>query len=287
MFLAGKSYESNNKAVLVYDKNLNNSETPKRLRFSNDYLESVNGTGLEDLNIIGSGAFTESQLDRITNGKASVIIVDLREESHGYINGEPVCWYEGKNTANEGRNSVDIVSSEYAALSEISLGSNIPIAYIAGKSNGTVDNYDWHYPFTQTIMTEQELVESKGFEYQRFFVTNHQHPSDREVERFLVFVTTIPNDSWIYFHCRAGSGRTTTFMVMYDIIRNGSDVSLEDIISRHVALGGKALFDFPEGSGYKHESALKRKQFLENFYSYVTSGAMSEFSWSQWNKKNT
>lgn len=278
-----KSSEPKSGVVLVYDKNPDSSETPKRLRFSTDPLKSVNTTGLKELNIIGSGAFTEGQLDSITKGKGSVIIVDLREESHGFINGDPVCWYEGRNTANEGKSADDIVFCESSALSAINLGSNIPIAYIADKSNGIVENYVWHYPIPQSIMTEQELIESKGYGYQRFFVTNHQHPSDSEVERFLSFVATIREDNWLYFHCRAGAGRTTTFMVMYDIIHNGSDVSLEEIIARHVALGGKHLFNFPEDSGYKNENALKRKEFLENFYSYVSSGAISECSWSQWN----
>ncbi len=281
----GQSSEPNSNVVLIYDKNPNNSALPKRLRFCTDPIEGLNNTGLKDLNMIGSGAFTESQLDSITKGKTSFIIVDLREESHCYINGEPVCWYEGRNTANEGKTPDTILVSENAALSAINLGSNIPIAYIADKSNGIVEKYDWHYPVTETVMSEQELVESKGYGYQRFFVTNHQHPSDSEIERFLAFVSTTPIDSWLYFHCRAGAGRTTTFMVMYDIIRTGSDVPLKDIISRHAALGGKRLFDFPEGSGYKYENALKRKIFLENFYSYVTSGAISEVCWSQWNQQ--
>ncbi len=284
-FQIGTSSEPNKKVVLVYDKNLSNTETPKRLRFSTDPVEGINSTGLEGLNIIGSGAFTESQLDSITKGKASVIIVDLREESHIFINGDPVCWYQGRNTANEGKTTDDIVLNESTALSSINLGSNIPIAYIADKSNGIVNNYEWHYPVTQTVMNEKELIESKGYGYQRFFVTNHLHPSDSEVERFLTFVATIPFDSWLYFHCRAGAGRTTTFMVMYDIIRTGSDIPLEDIVTRHAALGGKRLFDFPEGSGYKHENALNRKIFLENFYTYVSSGAISELSWSQWNQQ--
>ncbi|MEM1283115.1 MAG: hypothetical protein AAGG81_06130 [Chlamydiota bacterium] len=280
-----KPFEQVKEVILVYDNNPKNNKFPKRLRFSTDQVEGINQIGLKDLNMIGSGAFNESQLEKITKGKASVIVVDLREESHGYINGEPICWYEGRNTANEGKATGDIIISEYAALSAILPGFNVPIAYIANKKNGIVENYDWHYPLTQTVMNEQQLIESQGHEYQRFFVTNHQHPSDNEVDRFLTFADTVPYDSWLYFHCRAGAGRTTTFMVMYDIIRTGSDVPLEDIIERHAALGGKSLFDFPEGRGYKYESAVERKKFLENFYSYVTSGAISEISWTEWNQQ--
>lgn len=53
---------------------------------------------------------------------------------------------------------------------------------------------------------------------------------------FITFVNNQPENSWLHFHCKAGIGRTTTFMIMYDIMKNCNDVSLYDIITRQVIL---------------------------------------------------
>ena len=66
-------------------------------------------------------------------------------------------------------------------------------------------------------------------------------------------------------------GRTTTFMIMYDIIKNGNNVSLNDIIGRQVLLSGisqRDAVDFYVGNRY---------DFLSNFYDKYK-GCNSTFS---------
>jgi hypothetical protein len=46
----------------------------------------------------------------------------------------------------------------------------------------------------------------------------------------------LPENAWAHFHCEAGLGRTTTFMVLYDMLRNANRVSLEDIVQRQKIL---------------------------------------------------
>ena len=41
-----------------------------------------------------------------------------------------------------------------------------------------------------------------------------------------------------HFHCKEGIGRTTTFMIMYDIMKNYKEVSLNDIIKRQYLPSG-------------------------------------------------
>lgn len=68
----------------------------------------------------------------------------------------------------------------------------------------------------------------------------------------------------IHFHCKAGIGRTTTFMIMYDIIKNYQHISLNDIIKRQVVLSKmdeKNSQDFYTGEHFK---------FLEKFYNSYT-----------------
>lgn len=56
--------------------------------------------------------------------------------------------------------------------------------------------------------------------YIRIPVQDRHGPDDDTVNAFVTFVKTLPEDVWLHFHCLAGEGRTTTFMVIYDILRN-------------------------------------------------------------------
>ena len=80
------------------------------------------------------------------------------------------------------------------------------------------------------------------------------------VNYFMDIVKNNPENTWFHFHCKAGVGRTTTFMIMYDIIKNGNEVSLHDIIGRQLLLSGispKDYVDFFIG---------KRYDFFNKFY---------------------
>ena len=80
------------------------------------------------------------------------------------------------------------------------------------------------------------------------------------VNYFIDIIKSHSEDTWFHFHCKAGVGRTTTFMIMYDIIKNGNNVSLNDIIGRQVLLSGisqRDAVDFYVGNRY---------DFLSNFY---------------------
>ena len=45
-----------------------------------------------------------------------VTVFDLRQEDHGFINGEPVSWYATNNWANVGKTQSEIVAEETARL---------------------------------------------------------------------------------------------------------------------------------------------------------------------------
>ena len=49
------------------------------------------------------------------------------------------------------------------------------------------------------------------------------------INYFLDFVKNQPKDSWLHFHCKEGIGRTTTFMIMYDIIKNSDNYGLNRV----------------------------------------------------------
>src|ERR1043166_4524010 len=80
--------------------------------------------------------------------------------------------------------------------------------------------------------TERYIVGGAGASYVRITVTDHTRPLDDEVDRFVLAVRALPGNAWAHFHCEAGLWRTTTFMVLYDMLRNANRVSLEDIVRR-------------------------------------------------------
>jgi Inositol hexakisphosphate len=104
----------------------------------------------------------------------------------------------------------------------------------------------------------------------RLTVTDHARPLDEEVDRFILAVRALPQNAWAHFHCEAGRGRTTTFMVLYDMLRNAARASLEDIVRRQKLLG----YDYDvlrpaEPGNWKAPYTDDRAAFVRAFYNYA------------------
>jgi Inositol hexakisphosphate len=109
-------------------------------------------------------------------------------------------------------------------------------------------------------------------------VSDHCRPTDDMVDRFVTFVHGLPANAWLHFHCHGGDGRTTTFMALYDMIRNAQNISLDDTVARQSLIGQYHLF-----SG-KSEVETLRAAFITAFYSYVKEGGYATMSWTEWVK---
>lgn len=240
---------------LILDSN-NSTSLPKNFRTTTDLtkaaaLTSLNITGLDTLNISGSGQFTEFNLplliDSIPND-FSTTIIDLREESHGFINGNAISFANSKNNANAGLSLSEVINKEKEDLASI-------------KLNTTLNLYNYNESVTpKMIKNEEDLVKELNLSYLRIPVTDGNLPKEDMVNYFINFVENLPENTHLHFHCKAGVGRTTTFMIMYDILKNFDKVSLNDIIARELLLSNiniKDSLDFYVGERYK---------FLNNFY---------------------
>ncbi|APM37985.1 fused DSP-PTPase phosphatase/NAD kinase-like protein [Clostridium kluyveri] len=251
-------------------------EMPKRFRKTTDTIKEdddlPNLTGFSSLNESGSAQFTTKNIGLMKKaiGNMPIFIIDLREESHGFINHFAVSWLgeDGKNKGNKGLTKEEVLKNEAKRLNSIKLKEPITI-----KNKEIIPT---------KVQSEKELVEKNKMFYVRIPVTDNERPGDEMVDYFIKLVKKLPKDGWVHFHCKAGIGRTTTFMVMYDIMKNGKQVSLEDIMERQVLIGGKNLLK----PSYKPGSySSERSEFIKDFYEYVKENKDGfNTNWSQWVK---
>jgi len=137
--------------------------------------------------------------------------------------------------------------------------------------------------------TEREVVTAAGAAYMRITVSDHARPLDDEVDRFIGAVRALPADGWAHFHCRAGKGRTTTFLALYDMLRNAPRVALMDIVNRQSLLAGDynlLASEPPSGDeAWKAGVAADRAAFVRVFYDYAKANPNGRPQlWSEWLK---
>lgn len=237
---------------------------------------SLNLKGLNELRMSGSAQFSEKTLTLMMNGFSiapdKIIVIDLREESHGFINGEPVSWTDGNNYANIHKTEIDIIEDEALRLKQALESKKIVIDRIKKPTCLIVES----------IQTEEELVKEAGARYIRLPVTDHKRPHDRVVDDFIHLIKQISCDDWMHVHCKAGRGRTTTFLTLFDIAKNGRTVSLDDILARQFLIGGVDLTEVNKGDLQRSESANARLEFIRQFYRYCQEVPDFQIGWSQW-----
>ena len=250
----------------------NKDETPINFRTSIDLSKIENDnldlSGLEDLNISGSSQFTELSLSKVKesiNTDLPIYIIDLRKESHGFINGDAVSLFSPGNKINAGLPLNAVLKREDLFIKSIPLNRSI---------NLDIDKYTI---IPKTTYNEENLVKNNDLNYFRIPVNDNERPTDEMVDRFISFTKSLPENKWIHFHCNDGDGRTTTFMILYDIINNYKTVSLDNIIERQVSLNSLNLTKF--------EKRDIRYLLLENFYKYSKDTNFNT-TWKEWVRSN-
>ena len=244
--------------------------------------------GLDNLRISGSAQCTAAgfaslyaTLSAAAPG-APIYDVDLRQESHGFADGLPVSWHKKNNLANEGKTPEEVALDEEERLAEL---AGVTTTFVPkGKTDkGRVEAFTFA---PQNVQTEKEVVEALGFRYVRFYVTDRTQPDTETIEAFLDFVDSLPGDAWLHFHCRAGHGRTTTFMAMYDMIRNPG-IPAETIIERQHLIGGADLTAMKDEE-WKNERIAQRLETLKMFSEYVRARHAGETTlrWGEWIEEN-
>lgn len=223
------------------------------------------------LNISGSAQFTKDQLLNLKNSinKDNICIVDLRQESHGMINDLAISFLNPYKDLNNGFTTEQTIKAENSLLNKIKIGNTIQLYKHTGIfiKDITVD----------FISNESQLVTEADMQYKRFAVKDNSAPTPDIVDEFAEFIKNKPDDIHLHFHCAAGKGRTTSFMVMYQAMKNNSNLTLEQLLSYQYNIGGVNL----------HDNNIQYN-FLEDFCNYVQKNKDSNYSisYSQWIKES-
>jgi len=270
------------------------SDVPRNFRMCvDDWANELRGTeptrqGLDNLRASASGQPSESSLVTIREKilaicpDAQIFDVDLRQESHGFANSLPVSWYIEKNRANAGKTSREVEADEVERL------NNLRGVETTFEPLGNADK-NLFKPVTiipRFMTTEREAAEKLDLTYKRFAAADMQFPAPEIVDDFIIFVANLPENAWLHFHCQAGHGRTTTFLVMYDIMKN-PNLPLEEICKRHYLLGGSNLLLEPQGNDWYSKMTRDRAKKIRLFYDFVrgTRAEQIGLQWSEWIKE--
>jgi len=271
--------DKDNGVHLILDAFKYNNILPNHFRTTTDLAvvkdnKDLDLKGLDKLNISGSQQFSGDNIQLLIKAidtSLPITVIDLRQECHGFINEFAVSFADARNNANVGLTRDQVIAKENKDLKSIKL--NEPITFYNNSKETMV---------VKTVKNEEELTKSKNLGYQRITVRDGGIPTDDMVDYFMGFIKNKPKDSWLHFHCKEGIGRTSTFMIMYDMINNYKDVNADAIIKRQLALAN--FEDVTLKSFYNNE----RIGFLNKFYDYCkANGDSFNMKWSEWKSKSS
>ena len=239
--------------------------------------------GLDELKISASSDFSSKELDALVaeirkHHDGPITVVDLRNETHGLLNGNHVSLYGKQNWDNIGLSREQIVEAEKQIIHG-TVGKEIEAGGTSANSRKTKID-------VTTAETEAEACAKRGIGYFRLTVLDHCFSDPRSIDDFIAFVQTLPENTWLHFHCQAGMGRTNMYLVFYDFLRN-PDVPEKDIIYRHFNLGGNFMYykgDKENEEEYKVPLAQEKAEMIPAVFTYIKDQQPKGYklTWTQW-----
>ncbi len=274
-------FDPNADIVTNLPPNFRTMQDVAKLKFQNQSDKLTEG--LEELNASGSAQFYPEVISNMVlnlrqKGAHDIIIVDVREESHMYVNNIPFAWYQKPidhftfARYNLNKSSADVQKDEVQKIAALKSEKNVKVYGFHPndeEKKGWPDIIDckiYSYPIV-TITSEKDLVNSHGLHYARIPITDDSGPSIRAVDEFLSLFKE-HKDSWLHIHCEAGEGRTTTALAFFDMFYNAKKVDFETIAKRQSLLGNHNLLLIRQSTPSHQKADLDRLETLKSFYQY-------------------
>lgn len=279
--------------ILKYDRH-DAMQLPANFRTAqSDYKKVESGVypsreGLNELRMSGSSFFSKNEFLEMLKHvpKKDLVVIDLRAESHGYINDNGVSWYSRYKTFNKGQSAQEVDRREKSMLQTALMNGTMDIATL--KSDKDIENQVQEK--VNSVQTEGEFLKSQGVKYYRVPIMDYSAPTPKNVDDFLAIYKKLPKTAWIHVHCEAGIGRTTMFLTFMDMIKNANKLSYDDIMTREVLLGGQDMRKSAEKAQkgtdeYKKMNYPKRALFTQHIYEYAKENPTLAKSYTQWVKE--
>jgi len=241
-------------------------------------------TGLDQLRASGSAQPTPEAFAQTVAGLAErVLVVDLREESHLFLDQRPVSLFGWRNWANQGLEAPAIEAAERALARDLTPRAYVDAARPLSKGDDgfIAESVTERLRFTRA-RTQPDVLAEIGLTSLRLPVTDHSPPEPRTVDAFLALLADLPPDAWLHLHCHAGEGRTTVFLALYDMLRNARRVAFEDIMARQVLLGGADLRRTSVRPAWKEPLYRQRASLMRRFYDYARRNDPASLKWSDY-----
>lgn len=250
-----------------------------------------NITGIKRLHASASSEPSEQGWQRVADyiharsgyQPGQVLVLDLRQESHGYLNGKAITLCDKHNWLNVGKTTDEAIKSERAWLQDLSEKEHIDNIITANQFQQN-DFANGKSITVKSLTSEKDLIKRWQFSYLRLAVSDHRAPLDAVVDQFVSRIDALPDDVWLHIHCRGGKGRTTSFLAMYDMLKNADKVSFDEIIQRQASI--PPYYDLScvnRGDPNLMPWYQQRLQFLREFYHYAQSRLSGQpIAWSEW-----
>ena len=234
--------------------------------------------------MVGSAQFNEAGLAAIVSKiqayhpKKKIWLVDLRQETHFFANGQPLSFYGYHNSANIKKSSEQILQEEAKIIAEFRQKSDlVTVNLVVEKKNGEITKTRPIPMNLKNSQSEEALAKQHGLYYKRFFITDHKAPTPEAQKELTTFINNLDADDWVIAHCRGGKGRTTTFMILTAILKDRQQhqkdpsfkvKSVQEYIEEQISLGGTNLFNTHDSDDaiWQKENKKHRAKFIEQFY---------------------
>ena len=283
-----QEYKASNIKNRMFAKGLWKLEPiPEKYHADPTYQPSTEG--MDTIYASGSTSFFEDEfrglvreLKTVANGK-KVVIVDLRDESHAFVNGIGVSWFGYLNWGNYGKTMDELVADEHERFGSL-MGKSLRTYTMANDTKNAKSFRD--IGLVERVKYEDELVAEEGCEYLRITGPDHSWPAPEKVDELINYVKQQGQENvWLHFNCSGGVGRTGAFLVMYDKIRN-PHVDMKDIVFRQAMTGSNFFYQEPEEGSYKVPFVLEKIRQCGLFAQYVEENADNNYpvSYTQWLK---
>lgn len=226
--------------------------------------------GLDTLRISASAQFSPDNFDKLieTIGQSDIVFVDLRQESHGFVNEQAVSWYEAYNQGNAFLVQEFIEPQEQSLLKNLRSQKQLKVFELQRQEN----DEEAFQPSTlsvNSVQSVEDFIKQKGYQYFRLYLQEDMPPQDSEIDKFVALVKNLPPTTWIHVFSANDLGRTTTIMAMFDMIHNAKDIQFKDIILRQQLLGGFDLSLIPSSTDWRLRYHKLRLAKLKSFYHYI------------------